>query len=104
MRMIFLLIVNNEWLFEMSKSLVVKANNIIEASYQLTVNEQRLILAAISCIPKGEQVTDNTGYCVTRESFIELGVNPKTASREIKEACDRLFSRVITVNHRSRDV
>lgn len=98
MRMIFLLIVNNEWLFEMSKSLVVKANNIIEASYQLTVNEQRLILAAISCIPKGEQVTDNTGYCVTRESFIELGVNPKTASREIKEACDRLFSRVITVS------
>ena len=96
--MIFLLIVNNEWLFEMSKSLVVKANNIIEASYQLTVNEQRLILAAISCIPKGEQVTDNTGYCVTRESFIELGVNPKTASREIKEACDRLFSRVITVS------
>ena len=42
-------------------------------------------------------MTDNTGYCVTRESFIELGVNPKTASREIKEACDRLFSRVITV-------
>ena len=81
----------------MNKSLVVKANSIIEASYELSVNEQRLILAAISCIPKGEQVTDNTGYCVTRESFIELGVNPKTASREIKEACDRLFSRVITV-------
>ncbi|MBF7686623.1 replication initiation protein, partial [Acinetobacter sp. B10A] len=40
---------------------------------------------------------DSTGYCVTRESFIELGVNPKTASREIKEACDRLFSRVITI-------
>ncbi len=82
---------------KMNKSLVVKANSIIEASYELSVNEQRLILAAISCIPKGEQVTDNTGYCVTRESFIELGVNPKTASREIKEACDRLFSRVITV-------
>ena len=61
----------------MSKMLVVKANNIIEASYQLSLNEQRLILAAISCIPKGEEVTDNTGYCVTRESFIELGINPK---------------------------
>lgn len=81
----------------MSKLLVVKANNIIEASYQLSLNEQRLILAAIACIPKGEEVTDNTGYCVTRESFIELGVNPKTASREIREACDRLFNRVITI-------
>ena len=81
----------------MSKMLVVKANNIIEASYQLSLNEQRLILAAISCIPKGEEVTDNTGYCVTRESFIELGINPKTASREIREACDRLFNRVITI-------
>ncbi len=81
----------------MSNFLVVKANNIIEASYQLSLNEQRLILAAISCIPKGEEVTDNTGYCVTRESFIELGVNPKTASREIREACDRLFNRVITI-------
>ena len=81
----------------MSNFLVVKANNIIEASYQLSLNEQRLILAAIACIPKGEEVTDNTGYCVTRESFIELGVNPKTASREIREACDRLFNRVITI-------
>ena len=81
----------------MSNFLVVKANNIIEASYQLSLNEQRLILAAISCIPKGEEVTDNTGYCVTRESFIELGINPKTASREIREACDRLFNRVITI-------
>ena len=79
----------------MNKSLVVKANSIIEASYELSVNEQRLILAAISCIPKGEQVTDNTGYCVTRESFIELGVNPKTASREIKEACDRLLAELL---------
>ena len=42
-------------------------------------------------------MTDNTGYCVTRESFIELGINPKTASREIREACDRLFNRVITI-------
>jgi plasmid replication initiation protein len=81
----------------MGKFLVVKANSIIEASYELSVNEQRLILAAISCIPKGKQITDSTGYCVTKESFIELGVNPKTASREIKEACDRLFSRVITI-------
>jgi plasmid replication initiation protein len=81
----------------MSQILVVKANNIIEASYQLSLNEQRLILAAIACIPKGEKITDNIGYCVTREAFIELGVNPKTASREIREACDRLFNRVITI-------
>ena len=69
----------------MSKLLVVKANNIIEASYQLSLNEQRLILAAIACIPKGEEVTDNTGYCVTRESFIELGVNPKQQAEKLEK-------------------
>ncbi|WP_298147005.1 RepB family plasmid replication initiator protein [uncultured Acinetobacter sp.] len=81
----------------MTKLLVVKANNIIEASYHLSLNEQRLILAALANMPKGEKVTDDVGYCVTRESFIELGVNPKNASREIREACDRLFNRTITI-------
>ena len=38
--------------------LVVKSNQVIEASYTLTTIEQRLILSAIAQIPKGEPVTD----------------------------------------------
>ena len=81
----------------MSKDLIVKANALIEAGYQLTTNEQRLILSAIACIPKGEPIDPNVGYCVSKRNFVNLGVNPKTANREIREACDRLFSRYVTI-------
>ena len=81
----------------MSKDLVVKANALIEAGYQLTTNEQRLILSAIACIPKGKPIDPNVGYCVSKRNFVNLGVNPKTANREIREACDRLFSRYVTI-------
>lgn len=81
----------------MSNDLIVKSNALVEAGYQLTTNEQRLILSAIACIPKGEPVNPNTGYCVTKGNFVNLGVNPKTANREIREACDRLFNRYVTI-------
>ena len=68
----------------MSKDLVVKANALIEAGYQLTTNEQRLILSAIACIPKGKPIDPNVGYCVSKRNFVNLGVNPKTANREIR--------------------
>ena len=45
--------------------LVVKSNQVIEASYTLTTIEQRLILSAIAQIPKGEPVTDEVIYTVS---------------------------------------
>lgn len=81
----------------MSNDLVVKANVLVEAGYQLTTNEQRLILSAIACIPKGEPINPNVGYCISKSNFVDLGVNPKTANREIREACDRLFNRYLTI-------
>lgn len=81
----------------MGKDLVVKANALIEAGYQLTTNEQRLILSAIASIPKSEPVNPNVGYCVSKSDFVKLGVNPKTANREIRDACDRLFNRYVSI-------
>lgn len=81
----------------MSNDLIVKSNTLVEAGYQLTTNEQRLILCAIACIPKGKPINPNTGYCISKSDFVELGVNPKTANREIREACDRLFNRYVTI-------
>ncbi len=81
----------------MSNDLVVKSNALVEAGYQLTANEQRLILCAISKIPKGKPIDYMTGYCVSKSDFVDLGVNPKTAYREIREACERLFNRYVSV-------
>ena len=69
----------------MGNDLIVKANDVIKASYQLTANEQRLILSAIAQIPKGVPVSDRTIYPIKAENFIELGVHPKTAYREMND-------------------
>ena len=36
----------------MTNNLIVKSNQVVEAGYELTTNEQRLILLGISKIPK----------------------------------------------------
>ncbi len=81
----------------MSNDLIVKANDVIKASYQLTANEQRLILSAIAQIPKGVPVSDRNIYPIHAENFIELGVHPKTAYRDMKEAVERLYERNVII-------
>ncbi len=81
----------------MSKDLVIKANALVEASYHLTANEQRLILSAIAKIPKNQSVTDDEVYFISAKDMIKLGLNETTAYRELYEAGKRLFSRSITI-------
>ena len=87
----------NYWNFAMSNDLIVKSNVVITASYHLTANEQRLILSAISQIPKGVEVQDEEVYTVEVSDFIEMGVHPKTAYREMREAAERLYERSIVL-------
>ena len=77
--------------------LIVKANQVVEAGYHLTTSEQRLILSAISKIPKGVEVSDESLYVVTVEDFKEFGVHPKTAYRDLREACERIYERSINL-------
>lgn len=81
----------------MSKDLIVKSNALVEASYQLTANEQRLILSVIAQIPKQEPVRDDRLYIVSVDNFVELGVHPKTAYRELEESMQRLFDRMVVI-------
>ena len=83
----------------MSKDLIVKANALVEASYYLTANEQRLILSAIAQVPKNGVLRDDRIYLVNADDFIALGVHPKTAYREMEEAIQRLFDRMITIKN-----
>ena len=79
------------------KELVVVDNKIVSSAYSLTLNEQRLILSAIAKIPKGSPVQPDSVYCVGREDFIRLGVNPSTVAREIREASADLLNRTIVI-------
>ena len=87
----------------MSKNdLVVKSNQVIEASYTLTTVEQRLILSAIAQIPKGQAVTDEYVYSVSVDDLKRLGANEKTAYRDLREGLNRLFERSIILRSSDR--
>lgn len=83
---------------------IVKSNQVIEASYHLSTIEQRLVLAAISLIPKSQSVTDDEVYLVTTEEMKALGVHEKTVYRDLKEAVSRLYERSININIEEKSI
>lgn len=83
--------------------LIVKSNQIIEAGYELTTSEQRLILSAIERIPKGVPVSSNVIYQVCASDFVRLfGVHEKTAYRDLKEAAAKLYERSIIIKTKEK--
>ena len=81
-----------------NNGLVVMDNKLIRASYKLTVNEIRLILVAISQMPKGDEpVNPKKAYYITKNDFVRLGIDPKNVARDIRSACKDLLSRVVTI-------
>lgn len=83
-------------------NLIVKANQVIEASYSLTTIEQRLILSAIAQIPKGEVVSDEVLYPISIENLVKLGGDKKTSHQDFKDAINRLYERSIVLRDHER--
>lgn len=77
---------------------VVKSNAMIEASYRLTVQEQRILLAAISQIQQGEAVTDQQLYKISVHDIAEVsGISPRSLYKELEDAAIRLKRREIRI-------
>lgn len=78
----------------MSK-LVVKDNALMNASYNLDLVEQRLILLAIiEARESGKGINANDPLTVYAESYInQFGVHRNTAYQALKDACNDLFAR-----------
>lgn len=81
------------------KELVVKSNRIVEASYRLTLNEQRIILYAI-CRAREEQkgLFPNLPLTITAELFVKQfpAVGRQHVYDQLKEAMDSLYDRSVT--------
>lgn len=82
----------------MKNKLVVKSNQVIEASYRLSIIEQRVVLSAIAKIPKQVEVSDNEIYTVSVQDLKSLGIHEKTAYRDLKDAVSRLYERSISLD------
>ena len=90
--------------FVLNKNHVVKSNQVIEASYQLSAIEQRIVLAAISRIPKNQPITDDELYPVSVSELQLLGVHEKTAYRDLKEGINRLYERSINLSIEDKSI
>lgn len=76
--------------------LIVKSNYLIEASYKLTLNEQRLILMAVSQLKNRRPMSGQKIQRVVALNYQEtFKLSQKNAYRELKSASDNLFQRDI---------
>ena len=70
---------------------VTKSNDLIEASYKLTLNEQRLVLLAIARLDSRKPMP-NGKLTIRAVEFAEtFAVEPKHAYAALEEAATRLY-------------
>lgn len=88
-----------------SKDLVVtKHNSLVEASYKLTLNEQRLVLLCISKLDPRKPLPKENLFTITAKEFSEMfGVNEKTAYRELENASKDLYEQDIKTHDGKHD-
>lgn len=76
---------------------VTKSNHLVEASYRLSLDEQRLVLSCIAQIDSRKKVPDS--LTVTVDEFSEAyGLSAGNAYNQLKDAANNLFERDIKIN------
>ena len=79
------------------KRLVCKSNHLVEASYRLSLYEQRLVLTAITQVRRDQPVTDEQIYFVSAADVAQQsGVDVNAAYKYTRRAMQRLFERKLT--------
>ena len=86
----------------MKNNLVAKSNDLIVASYELTRNEQRLLLACISQInsqPNASEITMQDEFVVTTEQMKELykDSSKDNVYRDLNIVANKLFEREVKI-------
>ena len=81
--------------------IVYKANELIRASYELSLSEQRVILLCIANINSKDDIPKDYKFTITTEAMArELGVRRDTAARDLKVAVNKLYHRTIKIDGR----
>lgn len=78
---------------------VAKSNNLIDASYKLNVQAQKLVLACLGKIDSRPDAAPQKEVTLTASEFSELmGIDIKNAHRELYKAADALFKSSIILH------
>jgi plasmid replication initiation protein len=81
--------------------LVVKSNRLVEASYRLGLNEQRIILYAICrCREEEKGLNPEQPVTITADSFASQfpSIDKTNVYRQLKDAMDALYERSVTIH------
>jgi len=79
---------------------VVKSNRVVEASYSLTTNEQRILLIAMSQIDSRQTLDPLQGFEVSANDLTRLSDSKtKNEYRDLKAAAEQLLNRIVTINN-----
>lgn len=79
-------------------ALIYKSNALVEASYRLSVYEQRIVLACISQVRRDAHLTDQQLYKVSAQQIADItGTQLGTAYQNLKSASERLYRREVTL-------
>lgn len=86
----------------MENNIVTLSNQLITASYALTLSERRVVYSFLSIIDNNpedlEEITSDKLYQINVRDYADLwGIETNNARKEIKEAIDKLYSREITI-------
>ena len=86
----------------MKNTIISKSNKLIEASYQLTLREQRVLLACIAQInsmPNANPVTPETRFEITAGGLADMtGIPQNQAYEVLKSAADKLYERSVVID------
>ena len=85
----------------MDNNLVVKANELVLASYAMTRHEQNLLIACISQIDSRKAIEDDKSFVITVEQAKDLFYDNKSADnayRDLQTASERLFDRKVRLD------
>ncbi len=79
---------------------VVKSNKVVEASYMLTLAEQRVLLACIAQIDSRAILTENYRFEITASGVADLAglENLTNAYRDLKKAAEKLYERSVVID------
>lgn len=79
---------------------VYKANEVVEAGYRLSLNEQRVVLACIAQVDSTQTLLETERFELSAKDFSSIfSVSDKTAYESLCDVADTLFNRYVVINN-----